>query len=385
VREDSLIDVRWTFNPPARGLTTDWYSARWSGTLEVGEDPVGRLGVEGTDGWRLYLDDRLLIDNWTKRSAGTRLADVALAPGSRHAIRLEFFETTGGAHLRLVWNAGVVAEGASVDSATADPVAQIEQAARLAADSEVAIVVAGIEEGEFQDRASLALPGHQGALIRAVAATGTPTVVVLVGGSAITMPWLEDVGAVVMAWYPGEQGGGAVADVLLGETSPSGRLPITFPIAEGQLPLVYNHRPTGRGDDYVDLTGRPLFPFGFGLSYTTFAYRDLTLTPDTLAAGDTAVVRLRVRNTGDRLGHEVVQLYIHDVLSTFARPVLQLVGFTRVRLAPGEEREVAFELGPEQLAVLDGELEPVVEPGTFRVYAGASSRDLRLRGELIVR
>jgi beta-glucosidase len=395
VREDSLIDVRWTFNAPARGLSTDWYSARWSGTLTVGENPVSRLGVEGTDGWRLYLDDRLVIDNWTKRSAGARLAEVTLAPGSRHTIRLEFFETTGGAHLRLVWNAGVAAERASADgdgaegdrahgSAT-DPTAQIEHAARLAAESAVAIVVAGIEEGEFQDRALLGLPGHQEALIRAVAATGTPTVVVLVGGSAITMPWLEDVGAVVMAWYPGEQGGAAVADVLLGEISPSGRLPITFPITEGQLPLVYNHRPTGRGDDYVDLTGRPLFPFGFGLSYTTFAYRDLSLTPDTLSAGDAAVVRLRVRNTGDRLGHEVVQLYIHDVLATFARPVLQLVGFARVRLAPGEEREVAFQLGPEHLAVLDGDLEPVVEPGTFRIYAGASSRDMRLRGELIVR
>jgi beta-glucosidase len=375
VRVDSVIDVRWTFNPPARGMSTDWYSVRWSGTLTVGADPVTRIGADGTDGWRLYLDDRLVIDNWTKRSAGARLADVALAPGSRHALRLEFFETSGNAHLRLVWDAGVPGDAA----------ARVERAARLAGKSAFALVVAGIEEGEFQDRAFLRLPGHQEALIRAVAATGTPTVVLLVGGSAITMPWLDDVGAVLMAWYPGEQAGPAVADVLLGETSPSGRLPITFPLVEGQLPLVYNHRPSGRGDDYRDLTGRPLFPFGFGLAYTTFEYSDLTITPASIAAGDTAVVRLRVRNSGERLGHEVVQLYIHDVLSSFARPVLQLVGFSRVRLEAGEEREVVFRVGPEHLAVLDTDLRPVVEPGTVRVYAGASSRDLRLRQELIVR
>ena len=374
-RADSTVDVRWTFNAPARGMTTDWYSVRWSGTLTVGADSVTRLGVEGTDGWRLYLDDTLLIDNWTKRSAGARLADVALAPGSRHAIRLEYFETTGGAHLRLVWDAG----------APRNADARIDSAAALAARSDVAIVVAGIEEGEFRDRAFLGLPGRQPELIRRVAATGTPTIVVLVGGSAITMPWLDDADAVLLAWYPGEQGGHALADVLLGDVNPSGRLPVTFPIAEGQLPLVYNHLPTGRGDDYVDLTGRPLFPFGHGLSYTTFTYSALRVTPDTIAAGDTAVVSVRVRNAGDRAGHEVVQLYVRDVLATVARPVLELAGFARVFLAPGDEREVAFRVGPGQLELLDAGMRRVVEPGTFRVYVGGSSRDIRARGILTVR
>ena len=248
--------------------------------------------------------------------------------------------------------------------------------------------VAGIEEGEFRDRSSLALPGHQDELISAVAATGTPVVVVLVGGSAITMsPWLDRVAAVIDVWYPGEMGGQAVADVLLGDVNPAGRIPVTFPLNEGQLPLVYNHRPTGRGDDYVDGTGQPLFPFGYGLSYTTFAYSGLTIEPAVIgpAGGGHATVRCRVKNIGTRAGDEVVQLYLHDELASVARPVMSLAGFTRVHLAPGEEREVSFRLGPERLRLLDQRMRWVVEAGDFRVMVGSSSRDIRLRGVLTVR
>ena len=372
---DSSINAHWTFNPPARGLETDWYGVRWSGTLATGHDTVTRLGVDGTDGWRLWLDSMLVLDRWTKQSAGTHAAAVTLAPGTRHALRLEYRETTGNARVRLVWQTGSADEWERrIDSATS-----------LAARSRVAIVVAGIEEGEFRDRASLGLPGHQEALIRAVTATGTPTVVVLVGGSAITMPWLDDVGAVLMAWYPGEQGGNALADVLLGTADPAGRLPITFPISEGQLPLTYDHLPTGRGDDYVDLTGRPLFPFGFGLSYTSFSYHDLHITPDSIEPGGTATVRLTVQNTGPRAGDEVVQVYTRDLVASVARPVLQLAGFARVRLAPGASREVTFTLGPDALALLDTAGHRRVEPGVFRVYVGGSSWDIRLRGDLVVR
>ncbi|HXI20794.1 MAG TPA: glycoside hydrolase family 3 C-terminal domain-containing protein, partial [Gemmatimonadales bacterium] len=252
--------------------------------------------------------------------------------------------------------------------------------------SDVTIVVAGIEEGEFRDRAFLGLPGHQEELIRAVAATGRPVVVVLVGGSAITMSaWLDRVDAVLLAWYPGQEGGRAVAEALFGETDPAGRLPITFPLAEGQLPLTYRHKPTGRGDDYVDLPGRPLFPFGYGLSYTRFEYAGLAITPDPIAPGDTARITCRVRNVGPRAGDEVVQLYLHDELASVARPVEELAGFQRIHLAPGEEREVSFPLGPERLALLDRRLHRVVEPGDFRIMLGASSQDIRLSGTLTVR
>jgi beta-glucosidase len=376
VRRDPAIDFRWTLNSPAAGISYDWYSARWTGTLTAPAGGVAQIGIEGNDGYRLWLDDRLLIDDWRKVSYGTRLVPVRLAPGSKHAIRLEYYESTGNARLRLLWDAGV----------TRDAAARIDSAVALARRSEVAIVVAGIEEGEFRDRARLGLPGRQEELIQRVAATGTPTVVVLVGGSAITMPWLDRVSAVVDVWYPGEAGGTAVTDVLTGRYDPAGRLPITFPIAEGQLPLRYNHKPTGRGDDYVDLTGQPLFPFGYGLSYTTFEYSALAIAPGGVSApaGTIAALRFNVTNTGPREGSEVVQLYLHQELASVAQPVMRLAGFERVHLGPGESRAVSFAVTRGMLEILDRDLHRVLEPGDYRVMIGSSSKDIRLRDILHV-
>src|SRR6185437_5525650 len=253
VRTDRRIDFGWTLNSPARGIPFDWYSVRWTGrlTLPASAQPIRRLGVEGNDGYRLWLDDKLIVDDWHKQSYGAHLADVWLAPGSVHTIRLEYFESTGNARVKLVWS----------DRANGDDAgwrASIDRAVDAARASDAAVIVAGVDEGEFRDRALLSLPGHQEELIQRVAAVGKPTVVVLVGGSAITMSsWLDRVGGVLDVWYPGEQGGRAVGDVLFGDADPAGRLPVTFPISEGQLPLYYDHKPTGRGDDYVDLTGQP--------------------------------------------------------------------------------------------------------------------------------
>ena len=374
-RTDPRMDFRWTLNSPGRGIPFDWYSARWTGTITVPASGVARIGVEGNDGYRLYLDDAIAIDNWQKRSYGMRTAPVSFAPGSTHAIRLEYFETTGVARVKLIWDAGI----------TDTSRAAIAEAVSVASASDVAVIVAGVEEGEFRDRAKLGLPGRQPELIEAVAATGKPTVVVLIGGSAITMPWLDRVGAVIDAWYPGEAGGEAVADVLFGEYNPAGRLPITFPMAEGQLPLSYNHKPTGRGDDYVDLTGMALFPFGHGLSYTTFEYSDLRIEPAEMPTNGTATIRFKVKNAGTRPGQEVAQLYIRDVLATVARPVMELKGFRRFTLAPGEEGDHAFALGPNELRMLDANMKWVVEPGVFRIMIGGSSKDIRLRGQLTVK
>jgi beta-glucosidase len=375
-RIDSRLDFGWTLNGPGRGIPFDWYSVRWTGRITIPKSGVRRIGMEGNDGYRLYIDDKLVVDSWKKQSFRALLAPVTLAPNSTHDIRIEYFESTGNVKLKLVWDAGV----------PNDWRAKIDTAVALARRSNVAVVVAGAEEGEFRDRAKLSLPGHQEEMIERVAATGTPTVVVLVGGSAITGgKWLDRVGAVMTAWYPGEQGGNAVADVIYGDYNPAGRLPLTWPVFEGQLPLVYNHKPTGRGDDYVDLTGQPLFPFGFGLSYTTFEYSNLSITPAQIGPNDTATVRLRVKNSGARAGDEVVQLYVKDLLASIARPVIQLERFTRISLAPGEEKEVVFTLGPEQLRMLDRDLKWIVEPGTSRVLVGASAKDIRLRGDLTVR
>lgn len=376
VRTDSMIDFAWIFSPPASGLSLDWYGVRWTGRITLPKSGVRRIGVEGNDGYRLYLDSQLVIDNWTKRSAGVRLARVNFAAGSSHTIRLEFFESSGNGRVRLVWDAGV----ADNDEA------RIAAAAGMARLSQIAIIVAGIEEGEFRDRAKLGLPGRQVELIKRVAATGTPVIVVLIGGSAITMSdWLDQVAGVIDGWYPGEAGGTAVTDVLLGDMNPAGRLPITFPLAEGQLPLGYNHKPTGRGDDYVDLTGAPLFPFGYGLSYTTFHYSDLRIEPARIGPRDSATVRCRVKNVGAREGDEVVQLYLRDQLASVARPVTELKGFRRIHLAVGEERVVEFALSSADLGMLNAGMQWLVEPGAFSVAIGASSRDIRLRGMLEVR
>jgi len=375
-RVDAQIAFQWTlFSPDPARLPYDWYSARWTGTLTAPVSGNVQLGIDGNDGYRLFLDDTLLIDNWSKVSRRTRLAEVRLEQGRHHHLRLEYREPVGNAWLRLVWNVGV----------PADADRELDDAVALAARSDVAVVVVGIEEGEFRDRSSLALPGRQEELIRRVAATGTPTVVVLVGGSSVTMSrWLDRVSAVLAAWYPGQEGGHAVADVLFGDHNPSGRLPITFPVAEGQLPLVYNHKPTGRGDDYADLTGQALFPFGHGLGYTAFRYADLRITPASVAAGASATVRCTVTNTGLRSGAEVVQLYLRDELASVARPLRELKGFTRVFLAPGESREVSFTVTPDMLALLGRDLKPIVEPGTVRIMIGASSQDIRVRGILAV-
>jgi beta-glucosidase len=276
----------------------------------------------------------------------------------------------------LVWDA----------DATTDWRQQIADAVATVRQSSIGIVAVGIEEGEFRDRSNLGLPGHQEELIDAVAKTGRPIVVVMVGGSAITTSrWIDKVAAVLDAWYPGVEGGHAIADVLFGSYNPAGRLPVTFPIAEGQLPMVYNHKPTGRGDDYLDLTGQPAFPFGFGLSYTRFSYENLAIDPGDVRAGRPARVSCRVRNTGDRAGDEVVQLYIRDLLASVSRPVTQLAAFRRLHLVPGEAADISFELSAEQLKLLDRTMHWVVEPGAFRVMVGGSSRDIRLRGEFVVR
>lgn len=373
-RVDPRVDFGWTLSSPAAGIPYDWYSGVWTGRLRVPAGGVRRVGVEGNDGYRLRINGRVVAERWYKRGFGVELPELNLAEGE-YDISLEYFESRGNARLKLVWDQGIVDDHAS----------RIAEAVRVARESEAAVVVVGIEEGEFRDRARLALPGDQEALIKAVAATGTPTTVVITGGSAVTMSrWLGDVGAVLFAWYPGEEGGNAVADVLFGDVSPSGRLPLTFPVEEGQLPLTYDHKPTGRGDDYLDLTGHPLFPFGHGLSYSTFRYDSLSLRAITDTDGPAIDVRFRVTNTGSRSAHEVAQVYLRDVLTSVAQPLIALKGFARVELAPGESRELRFTLTREHLRMLNEEMQWVVEPGTFRVMVGASSRDIRLREEIVL-
>jgi beta-glucosidase len=369
-RTDKQIDFHWTLYPPDTALYADHYSVRWTGKLMAPVSGTYKIGLEGNDGYRLYVNERLLVDNWRKQSYHIQLADFVFEKDKTYDVRVEFYETAGNAHVKLVWNIGVANDWQQ----------KIEQAVSVVKQSDIAVVVAGIEEGEFRDRASLALPGHQETMIQQIAATGKPVVVLLVGGSAVTMQnWLDKVQGLVAVWYPGEEGGNAVADVLFGNENPAGRLPISFPVSEAQLPLVYNHKPTGRGDDYNNLSGLPLFPFGFGLSYTQFRYSDLRLDKKQIKVGDSAIASFTVTNTGTRDGDEVPQLYLRDMLSSVARPVLELKGFQRTHLKAGERRRLSFRITPSMLEMLDENMETVTEPGDFRIMIGSSSRELWLK------
>lgn len=375
-RTDKQINFLWTLFPPDPKLDLDFYSARWTGKITSPKTGNFKIGLDGNDGFRLYINNKLIIDNWKKQTYSTILKDFYFEKDKQYDIRIEFFEPNGNAHFKLIWNVDVANNWKQ----------KIQQAVTTAQQADVAIITVGIHEGEFQDRAMLSLPGHQEELIKSVAATGKPVVVLLVGGSAITMKnWIDKVNSIVDVWYPGEEGGHAVADILFGDENPAGRLPITFPLDESQLPLVYNHKPTGRGDDYYNLSGLPLFPFGYGLSYTTFEYSNIQLHENNINHKNSVVVSCTIKNTGNKSGDEVVQLYIRDLLASVSRPVMELKGFQHIHLDTGESKEISFTITPEMLSMLDKDLKTVIEPGDFRIMIGASSRDLRLKQTLTVK
>jgi len=279
------------------------------------------------------------------------------------------------------------AEGCSLTGSSREG---FKEAIKAAKNSEVAILFVGNSvpetEGEQRDRCDLNLPGVQEDLIKEVCDLEIPTVVVLINGSAITMTeWIDDVDAVVEAWYPGEEGGNAIADILFGDYNPGGKLPITFPKKVGQLPLYYNPKPSGRVYDYVDLRGTQyLFPFGYGLSYTEFEYSNLRITPEKIDPNGKVKIEVDVKNIGKYRGDEIVQLYIRDVFATVARPLKELKGFKRTTLEPGEKKTINFTLGPEELSFYDANMNLIIEPGTFEVMVGSSSEDIRLKGSFEV-
>jgi len=262
-----------------------------------------------------------------------------------------------------------------------------------AASSDAVLVFAGIREGEGQDRAYLKLPGNQESVIETAAATGKPIIVVLVAGAPVTMEgWIDSVPAILDAWYPGQEGADAIAETLFGDNNPSGKLPMTFPRTVGQCPLYYNFEASGRGYDYVDTSGSPLFPFGHGLSYTTFDYSNLRIAPLGVRTEVGAIsvnhpetsVSVNVTNTGTHAGTEVVQLYIHQQVSNPIRPLKELKGFQAVPLASGETKTITFTLGFKELSMYNAHMRRVVEPGTFDIMVGSSSSDIRQKGILTV-
>lgn len=279
---------------------------------------------------------------------------------------------------------------------TADEQAEIDKAVEDARRADVAVVVLGGGQrtcGENKSRSSLELPGRQLKLLQAVQATGKPVVLVLINGRPLSVNWADKfVPAILEAWYPGSKGGTAIADILFGDYNPGGKLTVTFPKTVGQIPFNFPCRPASQidggknpgPDGNMSRINGALYPFGYGLSYTTFEYSDLEISPKVITPDQKATVRLKVTNTGKRAGDEVVQLYTRDVLSSVTTYEKNLAGFERVHLEPGETKEVVFTLDRKHLELLNADLKWVVEPGDFTIMAGASSEDIRLNGTLTV-
>ncbi len=271
------------------------------------------------------------------------------------------------------------------------------EAVEAASGADVAVLVIGglsglapyCSTGEFRDTTDLGLPGVQDKLVRAVQATGTPVVLVLIDGRPVSMPELaESANAILEAWVPGEEGARAILDTLTGKNNPAGRLPISVPRSAGHVPVFYNHKPSGNRSniygDYVTGPVSPLFPFGFGLSYTQFTYSNLKIDRQQAAAGESVDICVSVQNSGERAGEEVVQLYLRDLYASLPRPVKELKGFARVWLQPGERKEICFHLPVNQMAFYDDDLKLVVEPGAMQVMVGGSSADIQLSGQFEV-
>lgn len=374
-RQDEEVNFKWTlYSPDPEKLPSDNYSIRWTGKLKGPDHGKYLVGLRGNDGFRLFLNGKLMIDQWEKLGYSTKTTTVDFVKDQEYDIVIEFRENRGEANIELIWNYGIDHHQKDFDDAL-----------KMAEKADHIIIAAGIHEGEFQDRSSLSLPGNQEKFIQEVSKLNKPVTVVLVGGSAIkTTPWKDHAGAILEIWYPGEEGGNAVAKVMFGTENPSGKLPVTFPAEEGQLPLTYNHHPTGRGNDYYDLSGEPLYPFGFGLSYTTFEIEELRLNKTKYSENETITAKVLVRNTGSTAGSEVVQLYVKDLLASVSRPIIELKGFKKVDVNPGESKYVILEVPVRELQFLDENMKWTVEKGTYRIMVGNSSKNLMLKQNIEV-
>ncbi len=380
-RCDKEINFNWGYDSPHPALhrvdDRNLFSIRWTGKLLPPKTGTYHLKLINNDGIRVYIDNKLLVDNWKKNRLKFNGGSVELTGGKAYDIKIEYFFDGGISIVKFGW---------AIPGH--DPVAE---AATLAKESDVAIVFAGLSprfESESYDRRQLGLP-HQDKLIKAVAAANPNTVVVMETGSPVLMnPWLDDVAAVIQAWYPGQEGGNAIAGILLGNVNPSGKLPFSFIKSYDDSPAFKGYKDKNLKSHYSEgiFVGyryldkhkiEPLFPFGHGLSYTEFAYSGLTVEP--LKDGAFAV-NVDIENTGKAKGAEVVQVYVKDMECSVERPEKELKGFSKVFLEPGEKKTVSITLNRDAFAFYSTQQNRwVVEPGEFEIQVGASSKDIRLK------
>ena len=393
-RTDARVAFRWDRGGPTddlvaqgqlpadRALGGDDFSVRWTGQLLPPASGRYELTVGANDGFRLFIDGKPLIDNWELNPRlQSKSAMIDLQAGKAYDIRLDYFEDIRDAEVRLAWRlpgAKPPQEEALDAARTADVIVFVGGLTGDVEGEEMKVSFPGFAGG---DRTDLRLPSSQQKLLESLQATGKPIVLVLTGGSALAVDWAKkNADAILMAWYPGQRGGAAVADVLFGEVSPAGRLPVTFYKESEQLPAFDDY--SMRGRTYRYFTGEPLYPFGYGLSYTQFEYSGLTVDRASLTSPDQPVrVSFNVKNVGKRAGEEVPQLYVRAVSPRVPRALKELRGIDRFALKPGETRQVSFTLVPGRDFTHYDEMYKryVVDDSSYEIQLGASSSDIRLK------
>jgi len=380
-RVDPLINFVWRDSTPLTGRMGDSFSVCWTGSLVPPASGRYKFGVRGINRYRLTLDDEPIAEHHDLHEAITRFKEVELEAGRFYRLRLEYVNHGLDPQVQLLWSvpgADLMTPAVKV-AKKAEVVVMIMGLSPIIEDEEIPVAVEGFAGG---DRTDIVLPRPQEELLKRIHNLGKPIVLVLLNGSALAVNWANDnIPAIVEAWYPGQAGGDAMADVLFGDYNPGGRLPVTFYKSVDDLPPIEDYKMEGR--TYRYFRGEPLFPFGYGLSYTAFAYSDLQLSAKGIAPGETVIISVGVQNVGERVGDEVVQLYVSDLTASASAPIRQLQGFERIHLAPGETRTVTFALTFRQLSLVDDEGQRVIEPGTFQIAVGGrqpSPQDLMGKG-----
>jgi beta-glucosidase len=362
-------DVNFEFNgtSPGPGLGPNDFSVRWRGVLTPLESGPCRLGVTGDDGYRLWLDGKLLVEDWSTHGPSTKYADVTLVKGRKYDMKLEYFQEGGGAvaKLSVSWPADHPVDRAVDAAKQADLIIAVVGISPDLENEETGIDIPGFKGG---DRTRIDLPQEEQELLEAVQATGKPLVVVLTNGSALAVNWAQaHANAILDSWYSGEEGGTAIAETLAGLNNPAGRLPVTFYKGVEQLPPFEDYSMKGRTYRYFE--GQPLYPFGYGLSYSKFAYSGLKLSAATITAGSSLGVDADVRNTGPRGGDEVTELYL-GFPNVEGAPIRALRGFARIYVAAGQTKHVHFILNARDLSMVNESGDRIVAPGKYQISLG---------------
>ncbi len=355
-RVDQTINFNWIYTKPHPDVDTKQFCVLWTGTMRAMESFEGNIGLSSLDSMKLYIDGKLLIDGWGEGKSANQMVPFTFEEGKKYDIRIEYRNDMRGVRVIFGYNKG-----------------NEDYSKALAAAKDADVVIAALGDspetsGENFDRTDLNLPGHQLDFLKAVYAVNPNIVLVTQTGRPCSALWeSEHIPAMLEGFFPGEKGGAALANILFGDVNPSGRLPYSIPRTVGQIPCHYGKFPAG-GKRYVEMDYNPLYPFGYGLSYTSFAYSKMKLSAHEIPTDGSVEVTFTVTNTGAVAGKEVAQVYIHDTFSSTVKPIKELAGFEKVELAPGESKEVKIKVGYKQLRTLNAKFEWNVEPGEFEIF-----------------